>query len=604
MQDLTGKQVGRYLFQQAIGEGGMGVVYRALDTHLDSDVAIKVLVPGRETDGVFLKRFQREAQSMARLTHPNLVKVMDYGEQDGMVYLVMPYVAGGTLAKLSRPMPASRAAALLIPVARALGYAHSLGMIHRDVKPSNVLLTESGEPMVTDFGIAGLMDAAETEQITKTGSGVGTPAYMAPEQIKKDYDHRVDVYALGVVLYELVTGQQPFKGDTPLDTLVKHAMEPLPLPREVNPDVAPEVEAVIVKALAKQPAQRYQTMEEFAQALQGMMSGAAQSVPPVMLEQTGAADENATVDDLATPASLGDLRVSRSKQRRAEPRKLKFWMIGAGGIVVLGLIWGVFTRLNRAEAPPIQEIEPTAELASVGPTESLESAPVTVSNIDGMEMVYVPAGDFVMGSETGDADEKPVHTVYLDAYWIDKYEVTNAQYKQCVADGGCVQPSNTTLYKDSNYSYYPVVYVDWNEAKDYCTWVGRRLPSEAEWEKAARGTDERTYPWGEQLSCEYAQYSGCDGSIVEVGSLPKGASPYGAMDMAGNVREWTEDRYDGNYYSVSPSENPTGPLFGAGWVLRGGSWLNDVWNVRSTNRVMLFSDSRYNDGGFRCAASP
>jgi len=610
MQDLIGKKIGRYIIQQSIGEGGMGAVYRALDTHLDCNVALKVLLPGRESEEVFLKRFQREARSMARLNHPNLVKVMDYGEQDGMVYLVMPYVAGGTLSKLSKPMSADQAASMLLPVARALGYAHSQGMIHRDVKPSNVLLTESGEPMVTDFGIAGLLDVAETEQITKTGSGVGTPAYMAPEQIKKDYDHRVDIYALGVVLYELVTGQQPFKGDTPLDTLVKHATEPLPPPREVNSSVSPAVEAVIVKALAKQPDQRYQTMEEFAQALQDMASGQVGVVPVQARE--AASDADATVDELVTPASLSKIQAAGKK---------KLLWIGISGVAFLFILLAVFvfrsvkddnesiegliteesSQIKVADNAEDQLVETVVD-ETLPPEVVLETGASKISPKDGMEQVYVPEGEFVMGSSDGENDEQPAREVVLDGFWMDKTEVTNAQYAQCVSDGACEEPKRTEFYETAMYKDHPVVHVSWFDAQAYCEWAGRRLPSEAEWEKAARGTEEQMYPWGhENLNKGLLNFGGHVGETTVVGTYPDGASPYGALDMAGNVMEWTADWYDEDYYAWMLGENPVGPVVGKQRVLRGGSWNSIEWVVRSSDRNTAYPEGASNTRGFRCA---
>jgi formylglycine-generating enzyme required for sulfatase activity len=216
-------------------------------------------------------------------------------------------------------------------------------------------------------------------------------------------------------------------------------------------------------------------------------------------------------------------------------------------------------------------------------------------------MVYVPAGEFTMGSDEGNDNEKPVHTVYLDAFYIDKTEVTNAQYRACVEAKACDSPSDTTYYDNADYDQHPVVYVNWYQAEAYCQWAGKRLPTEAEWEKAARGTDGRTYPWGEGIDCDHAQYRECGGQTVSVGSKSKGASPYGALDMAGNVWEWVADWYDSGYYSQSPEHNPPGPDSGTMRVLRGGSWLD----------VQGYANCTYRDGGtpragtygvgFRCA---
>jgi formylglycine-generating enzyme required for sulfatase activity len=217
------------------------------------------------------------------------------------------------------------------------------------------------------------------------------------------------------------------------------------------------------------------------------------------------------------------------------------------------------------------------------------------------EMVYVPAGEFIMGSNEGYSDEKPAHTVYLDAFYIDKYEVTNAQYRKCAEAGACSQPHDAEYYNDPNYAGHPMVYVDWSQADAYCRWAGKRLPTEAEWEKAARGTDGRTYPWGEGIDCDHAQYGECGGQTVPVGSKPQGTSPYGALDMAGNVWEWVADWYGEDYYSQSPERNPPGPDSGWSRVLRGGSWDNLQWFAYCTGRGRNFPGLRNHFVGFRCA---
>jgi serine/threonine-protein kinase len=229
-------------------------------------------------------------------------------------------------------------------------------------------------------------------------------------------------------------------------------------------------------------------------------------------------------------------------------------------------------------------------------------------------MVLVPAGAFEMGSNNGDSDEMPVHTVTLDDYYIDQYEVTNALYKACVDAGVCDPPVNTSSFTrdsyfgNSQYDDYPVIRVSWYDAKAYCEWRGVRLPTEAEWEKAARGTDGRTYPWGEGIDCTKANYGGCVDDTTAVGSYPDGASPYGLFDMAGNVWEWVADWYDGNYYDAYPADswppNPAGPSSGEYRVLRGGSWLNYGDLLRVANRSGYDPSSRFNFIGFRCALSP
>ena len=253
--------------------------------------------------------------------------------------------------------------------------------------------------------------------------------------------------------------------------------------------------------------------------------------------------------------------------------------------------------IARPTTPP-PTAAPTAKPTLVPPTDTpTPSAPPG--------MVYVPAGEFIMGSDEGDPDEQPVHTVYLDAFYIDKTEVTNAQYRKCVEAGICRAPTpcewREQTYEDVSKADYPVVCVSWNDADAYCRWAGKRLPTEAEWEKAAQGTGGRTYSWGEGIDCDHAQYNECGGQAVPMGSKPQGVSPYGALDMVGNVWEWVADWYDGDYYSQSPEHNPPGPDSGASKVLRGGSWFDDALFVRGAYRIGNPLDYRDFNVGFRCA---
>jgi len=247
---------------------------------------------------------------------------------------------------------------------------------------------------------------------------------------------------------------------------------------------------------------------------------------------------------------------------------------------------------------------------------------------DSMVMVYVPEGEFEMGTSDEQRDrlieeniwdhwnlyEQPIHTVFLDAFWIDQTEITNGQYALCVADGACQErysvesATRTSYFGNPEFKDYPVIYVDWYMAEAYCAWAGRRMPTEAEWEKAARGTDGRTYPWGEGIDSTLANYGGtgcetCD--TTAVGSYPNGASPYGALDMAGNAYEWVADTFDNTYYANSPSENPQGPSFDGQRVIRGGSWHGVVNSVRSASRYRFRAGYLdFPSMGFRCAASP
>jgi formylglycine-generating enzyme required for sulfatase activity len=226
----------------------------------------------------------------------------------------------------------------------------------------------------------------------------------------------------------------------------------------------------------------------------------------------------------------------------------------------------------------------------------------------GVAMRFVPAGTFIMGSDQGFDDEKPVHSVYLDDFYIDKYEVTNALYRACAEAGACQPPDKAgsftrdSYYDDPQYDNYPVVYVDWEDADAYCRWREMDLPTEAQWEKAARGSDGRTYPWGEAIDSSLANYGDNTGDTSQVGRYEDGKSPYGVYDMAGNVWEWVADWYSSTFYLNTPLANPVGPPSGDYRVLRGGSWHDEDQIVRTSNRGWSQLEYFYNvDFGFRCA---
>jgi formylglycine-generating enzyme required for sulfatase activity len=499
-------------------------------------------------------------------------------------------------------------------------------------------MTRQGQPKLSDFGIAKILDIEGSTQLTGTNMGIGTPEYMAPEQWLGKPVPQTDIYALGVVFYELVTGRRPYTADTPAAVMSKQLTDPLPRPRQYNPDLPEMVEQVLFKALAKNPQDRYTSMAEFAAVLERLAMGqveapATQPVAPAVVDQTQqAAEGEKKPKRYASPVPVvipthhpepHPQRVPVVHSRVVEPQKMGRktpwrWVGGlaVGGIVLIGLLVVVAYLVwnsQFSQAAQTRAIEQTAIARSAlwtpTPQYTPQAGDTQVSNKDGMVLVWVPEGEFSMGSDTGYDNEKPVHTVYLDGYWMDRTEVTNAMYALCVAAGVCNQPGSTSshtrssYYGDSQYKDYPVIYVDWNQATAYCEWAGRSLPSEAQWEKAARGTDGRTYPWGEGIPCTLANYSGCKGDTTAVGSYPSGASPYGIMDMAGNVWEWVADWYAETYYISSPATNPQGPSSGTYRSLRGGSWNYNELFVRAADRDGLVPGIRYYYIGFRCVLS-
>jgi serine/threonine protein kinase/WD40 repeat protein len=275
MNTVFGKQLGQYILLEQLGEGGMAKVYNALDSRVERNVAIKVILPSKRTSAVFLQSFEREATVLANLTHTNIVKVLNYGIDKGQPYLVMEYVGGGTLKEaMDQKIPWQIAAAILAPIARALDYVHGQQIIHRDIKPSNILLQEDSTPMLSDFGILQLLESKDNKADSAIGTGVGTPEYMAPEQgMGKVVDFRADIYSLGLVFYEMVTGQKPYIADSPMAMVIKHVTDQLPLPTAIDKNIPRFVERAILRAVQKDPRKRYMSMGQFANVLEMIALG-------------------------------------------------------------------------------------------------------------------------------------------------------------------------------------------------------------------------------------------------------------------------------------------------------------------------------------------
>jgi len=407
MPDLSGISIDRYHIIEPLGQGGMANVYKAYDTRLERNVAIKFIRRDAFSPDVLdmvLKRFDREAKSLAKLTHPNIVGIIDYGEYEGSPYLVMPYLQGGTLKQyLGTPMFIEKAASLLEPVADALAFAHQKGIIHRDVKPANILITEGGKPMLTDFGIARLLESGDGATLTGTGMGVGTPEYMSPEQaMGREVDGRTDIYSLGIVLFELVTGRKPYTADTPMAVVLKQTTEPLPRPSSIVPGITDTVEQILYKSLAKDPKDRYQTMAEFSEAL-GKFSKWETQLPtqaaiPVVPESpeenlptvqadisSVRAEINAIIPPLPATDSVSstEMALPQKKETPAKipapivegmtpvKKKMVIWPFIAGGVAVIAIIAVLFG--TNVLGPKKSPASTTGQTAVAQPT----NAPVS-----------------------------------------------------------------------------------------------------------------------------------------------------------------------------------------------------------------------------------
>jgi Tol biopolymer transport system component/tRNA A-37 threonylcarbamoyl transferase component Bud32 len=329
MTDLIGQTLGQYRIIEQIGEGGMATVYKAYQPGLDRYVAIKVLPPLHAKQPGFSERFEREAKAIANLNHPNILPVFDSGQQDGYTFIAMRYVEGATTLKtvMGPSLDLGQAVNLIGQIAAALDYAHQQGIVHRDVKPSNVLM-DGDWALLTDFGLAKMTETSV--KLTGTGVGIGTPAYMSPEQGKGEaVDQRTDIYALGVILFEMLTGQIPHDAETPFAIVLKRATEPLPLPRSINPNIPEAVERVTLKALSANPDDRHQTAGELAQALQQAVEETG-----VVLEETS----EVTKTKVTPPPTTGPGTVTPTDKRKPWLAPL---LLGGAGILVLVLFVAV-----------------------------------------------------------------------------------------------------------------------------------------------------------------------------------------------------------------------------------------------------------------------
>jgi eukaryotic-like serine/threonine-protein kinase len=331
MPDLIGQRLGQYIILEQIGKGGMATVYKAEQTSLQRTVAVKVLPAYFAHDDTFRERFFQEARAVGNLNHPHILAVYDFGQTDELAYIVMEYVKGGTLGQtMGRPLSMDYTARIIEQIGSALDYAHRNGVIHRDVKPGNIMLRDDGQTaLLADFGLAKMAESKSA--LTRSGVGVGTPEYLSPEQgqgLKVDW--RTDLYSLGVVMYEMLTGHIPFEAETPLAVIIKHISEPLPHARALNPSLPPAIDNVMLKALAKDPADRFQSGAEMASAIRQVAQDNAltvpslpmskppeslmRSTPPPPVPETGnvAALAGAHTAPFATPPAVGAATIGYS----------------------------------------------------------------------------------------------------------------------------------------------------------------------------------------------------------------------------------------------------------------------------------------------------
>jgi formylglycine-generating enzyme required for sulfatase activity len=617
-----------------LGRGGMGVVYSARQVGLERTVAVKVLLHASHAGSEMRSRFLKEAQAVARLQHANIVQIHEINEVAGLPYFSMEYCPGGSLARRLDlgPLEPREAAQLLRTLALAVQAAHDQQVIHRDLKPANILLTADGTPKVADFGLARRIDEAGQ---TATGAVLGTPSYMAPEQARgkiRELGPGTDVYSLGAILYECLTGRPPFREESAFETLVTVVSSAPVRPRAFRPELPAGLEAICLRCLQKDPAQRPASARRLAEMLDAFL--ADQPIPGIEADPP-----------------------RRPKRKRLPLRRAILLTVAC--LLMLSVPLGTWL-LQGAGSPPV---EPTTQSEDSGGAEVVVPIPkapaVTVTgpkvvkvtvppvvkafvNSLGMTLLRIDPGKFMMGS--GKEEQDAVLQLYLDdekkavearlrgeqqheveitkAYYLGVHEVTQAQYQKVMGNN----PSHfsaTGEGKDKvkgSTANLPVEMVSWYDAGRFCEKLSEReeekkagrvyrLPTEAEWEHACRAGTRTIFHCGDALSSRQGNFDGNypfgaaeKGPNLEqtsaVGSYKPNA--WGLYDMHGNVWEWCSDWYDVKFYQTGQArKDPTGPSSGKTRVLRGGSWYGFPKDCRAAHRNHYAPDSRYNDFGFR-----
>jgi len=445
--DLIGQTLGRYRIEKLLGCGGMAWVYRARDQELERDVAIKVITPQALEMTQSMERFHREARAIARLDHPHIVHLYDFGEVKGQPYMVMQYIAGPSLedrlrkgSERGRLLSQAEVLTILRQVATALDYAHEQGLVHRDVKPSNVLFKEPGHAVLTDFGVARLHAGVSGQYSTLTGADqvLGTPTYMAPEQATRTIptSPATDTYSLAVVAYEMLSGQPPFEADSTLSAILQHILEPPPSICERRPDLPPAVDEVLQRALDKDPVQRFPTAMAFVGALETAWGRDLPAAEPAPAPKPAAQPVAPPARPAPMPVPPAPVARRTSEAVPARKRSAAWGGVGVGvvligggvaallaiGLLIAGLWWiGGSGLLNpgAAATPSVTLQTPAASPAPTSPPLATATPAVTAPGGLTYHAVYVGSretgGTFIRGRVT-DRDERPVAGVFVELY--------------------------------------------------------------------------------------------------------------------------------------------------------------------------------------------
>jgi len=618
-----------------------------------------------------LDRFLQEARTLAMINHVNVVHVRVYFEANATGYLVMDYYEGQSLAEyLERAggrVSAKTALDLILPILDGLQKIHAQNFLHRDIKPQNIYIPKNAQPILLDFGAARLAMGEHNQNL----SVILTPGFAPPEQYSpRGQGPWTDIYSVAATLYTMVTGQMPPNASERINR-----DEFLP-PDKLMSKLSPHFSDALVKALSQDPKGRPQTVQEFRNLLTGAKrkkspgrwlaalgsmvilaivlfiilqsqkqnSNAVESrQPPIEKAPAAAAEDQKTASYLKFK-NEGEVLFQQQRYAEAKQKYAAALQEKPGDPEIIEKIKACDSTLAK-ERSEAQNLERYVALKNEGdalfkreefgqakskyeqalPYKTGDRYLVTqiqecdrwiarIAEKEQQGMKYIPSGSFMMGSAQGNNDEKPLHQVSVDGFFMDKYEVTVAKYQQFLNATSHRLPANWTEQLPG--PQRPVAYVSWNDATAYAQWAGKRLPTEAEWEYAARsgytgleGKEWHVYPWGDAADSGKANFdaaksrsSGWEHAnrhLKNVGSYSPNA--FGLHDMAGNVWEWCADWYDENYYQNGPARNPRGPANGSMKVLRGGSWYVDAFNLRSSARSRFKPEALSNYYGFRCA---
>lgn len=625
-----GSMFGRYQIVKLLGKGGMGQVYLAYEPNSRQQVALKTLHD--TADAMVLKRFLKEAEVMARLDHPHIVKIFDVGDVQGKPYLVMEFVAGDNLAQLleQQKFTVKAAVELMHKIAQAIQYAHSQGILHRDLKPSNIMLDSNGEPKVMDFGLA--LDITRSTRLSKTGVALGTPTYMPPEQArgqKKAIDRQSDVYSWGAMFYEVLTGRPPFIGTTPSSVLLQVVKKsPLP-PSRIVSKIPKEIDNVCLKTLAKEKQYRYADMQTVIEDLDRFLTG-----KPVLAKKLG-------------------LGYHLRRLWYDNPFLLGISVTGMALLVTLvGLFYWQSQRISPTDGSrPAKVITPPTGHATKAPpgwplslwescwrdkqnlvdftkdawlnlsseqqgryaqmyqswyAQRLGSALEKIFCVRKMQcpMRLAPPGIFWMCRSENNPGVK---VLISKPFWIGKYEVTQLQWTQMIG----FNPAR--FHGDDK----PVECIDWADCQNFCRATGMRLPTEAEWEYACRSGTTGAFAWGDEhkfTEANFASYWAREDLWTKPdretrwlnrqgsGTKPVGSFPpnwFGLFDMCGNVWEWGQDWYAAFPEQLRELLDPEGAPSGTMRVIRGGSWFTHGSSCQSGSRGFLAPREKNNAVGMR-----